>query len=89
MILPLLLVSVTLPVIAFTTPVPVMLPTTVRPPVMLMLPPAVVAPVMFRPLASTTVSVAEVSDTVAWIVLMLVLTATEFCAEIVSTLPPT
>ena len=89
MILPLLLVSVTLPVDAFTGPAPVMSPTTVRPPVMLMSPPAVVAPSIFRPLASTTVSVAAVFDTVALIVLMLVLTATEFCAEIVSTLPTT
>ena len=87
--MPLVLVSVTLPVEAFTTPVPVMLPTTVRPPVMLMSPPVVVAFAMLRPLASTIVSVAEVSDTVALIVLMLVLTATEFCAEIVSTLPIT
>ena len=90
MILPLLLVSVTLPVVvAFTGPAPVMLPAIDRPPVMAMSPPVVVALAITRPFSSVTVSVAFASLTFAASVLIFVPTAIEFCAEIVSTLPTT
>ena len=87
--LPLALVSVTLPVTAFTAPLPVMSPAIDWPPVMLISPPAVVTPFMERPFASTTVRLAVASSRVALIVLMLVLTATEFRALILRTLPTT
>ena len=84
-----MLVSVTLPVTAFTAPVPVISPAIDRPPVMLISPPVVVALAITRPFLSTTVSVAVVLLTLAASVVMLVLILTEFSAEIVRTLPLT
>ena len=84
---PLAFVSVTLPVVvALIEPVPLRLLGPLRPLVIRIAPPAVVALAMPRPVDSLTVSVAEALVTLALSVWMLVLTATEFWAAIVSTL---
>ena len=87
--LPLAFVSVTLPAAAVTTPVPVILPAAARPPVIEMAPLVVVALAILRASASLTVSNAPLFVTEALSEVTLVLTATEFWASILRTLPTT
>ena len=88
---PLLLVSVTSPVTALIAPVPVRVPAAFCPAVMAMKPPVVRTPLapIQSPSASTMLMLAVGLLTLATIVLTLVPSVTEFCAETVSPDPVT